>query len=312
VEKGKDKQQIRYALQSAMAGADGEGYVFTNENLAEKLEKGPESGGLWAPTLKQGGQEFALYPFTLSHSLTVPGRTEIHGEAFTGVPICYVVTTEVLKITPTPGMIFLPSGINWLRVGDEMVHLFENPLEVENLLAGRQASSEVVVKGFGGGTYGLDGPPVADVDNVEKESIKTADAEFLLVGLGLTQEEARTVLDASELQPIRVSGLQKIAKACVDPRPCVPLPERADLLKEAAALDDYDTVDKVLSLGFLSEANRETFREYLGELEKSASHLASLLLAARVGEPSIPEEALERSMHAVDRVVSSLAQRPKK
>ena len=78
------------------------------------------------------------------------------------------------------------------------------------------------------------------------------------------------------------------------------------LAKEASVLDDALTVDKVLSLGFLNAENVATFVDMLPGLERAASAISEMLVAARLGMKDIPEVALERMMIALEDVILGL------
>jgi hypothetical protein len=78
------------------------------------------------------------------------------------------------------------------------------------------------------------------------------------------------------------------------------------LLKEAAALDDPLSVDKVLSIGFLNPENIGTFITYLPEFEDTLRKLSELLVASRLGLSSVDAGALERVVKHLDRVIGGL------
>ena len=78
------------------------------------------------------------------------------------------------------------------------------------------------------------------------------------------------------------------------------------LLKEAAALDDPLSVDRVLSVGFLNPENIGTFISYLPELEDTLKKLSELLVASRLGLSTVDTGALERVTKHMDRVISGL------
>jgi hypothetical protein len=85
------------------------------------------------------------------------------------------------------------------------------------------------------------------------------------------------------------------------------------LLKEAAALDDPLSVDKVLSVGFLNPENINTFIAYIPEFEDTLKKLSELLVAARLGLTPVDAGALERVVKHLDKVIiglRELAQHP--
>ena len=95
--------------------------------------------------------------------------------------------------------------------------------------------------------------------------------------------------------------MQGLAKAAV-----AGLPPKYDLLKEAARLNDVNTVDKVLSLGFLTPENLSTFVEYIPDFEEVVQKLAYLLMGVRLGLPQPPEQTVKSAMERVEEVCRAL------
>lgn len=81
---------------------------------------------------------------------------------------------------------------------------------------------------------------------------------------------------------------------------------RRELLKEAAALEDESTVDKVLALNFVNPENLATFLEYIPELEQTSEKLAEMLLSSYLGMEQVPEGAVERAMKNMEEVLLQL------
>ena len=79
-----------------------------------------------------------------------------------------------------------------------------------------------------------------------------------------------------------------------------------DIVKEAAALADPDTVDSVLALSFVTPETCATYLEHLPSLEESVGKLAEMLLGSRIGVPDIPEAAVCSAMSGVDRAIQGL------
>jgi hypothetical protein len=77
-------------------------------------------------------------------------------------------------------------------------------------------------------------------------------------------------------------------------------------VKEASAIDDADTTDKVLAMNFINPENIETFAKYLPELDQAAKKLAELLIGVRLGIGSVDEGAVERAMKGLERVIEGL------
>jgi hypothetical protein len=81
---------------------------------------------------------------------------------------------------------------------------------------------------------------------------------------------------------------------------------RKDLVKEASALDDPESVDVVLSLNFVNEDNLIDYIDNIGIMKKIISKLASMLIASRMGLAEIDEGAVKKAMEGLDSVVTGL------
>lgn len=80
---------------------------------------------------------------------------------------------------------------------------------------------------------------------------------------------------------------------------------RFDTLKVAAAVDDADTVDKILSLNFLTHANIQKFVEYIPQFKETLTKIADLLLASRIGL-DVPSSALRTAMTSLAETIMFL------
>jgi hypothetical protein len=140
--------------------------------------------------------------------------------------------------------------------------------------------------------------------------------EFMLGLLGVDGNLAKTKMaKARKKGMVKLSGLktiytlaeryqesEKTAAEVMREMPAL----RRDLIKEAAALEDENTVDKVLALNFINPENLSTFVEYLPELEHTSEQLAEMLLYSYMGLKDVPEEAVERCMTHLEEVSAGL------
>ena len=79
---------------------------------------------------------------------------------------------------------------------------------------------------------------------------------------------------------------------------------KASSTTQAASLDQ--TIDAVLSLGFLSRRNLRKFVAMRPVLEESLSNLCALLLASRIGLTEIPMEPLETAIECMEPILGGL------
>jgi hypothetical protein len=79
-----------------------------------------------------------------------------------------------------------------------------------------------------------------------------------------------------------------------------------DLVKIAAEIKDVDTLDKVLSLNLINKRNLIVFMKMLPEFKQTVRNLAHLLVASRIGEVGVNENAIEDAMNALQSLVEKM------
>ena len=147
--------------------------------------------------------------------------------------------------------------------------------------------------------------------------LKRLEAQFLLGAWGLGREKIAEVLDGVksriqlEVHHLRCQpgGVEKKASSSGLPvvkriRSSVDWPT---LLKVAGQLQDAESVDSVLSLGFVNPENIQRFAAAKPMLEEVASLLSKLLLAARLGMEDIPEEPVRSTLGQLERTIEGLS-----
>ena len=150
-------------------------------------------------------------------------------------------------------------------------------------------------------------PKVASIDDATftlcAAGMSPADAYGLLKRASVTMntEYAVGVRDvrpvAAFMAPIEKAASEKVAAARAF---------RQDLLKEAAILPDIQTVDSVLSLGYINPENIRLFVGRLPYLEKALNTICELTLFSRLGMSEVPESASARAARALDEVIQGL------
>lgn len=141
------------------------------------------------------------------------------------------------------------------------------------------------------------------------------EAEFLLGAWGLDQVKTAEVLDGvasrihlevHHLQRPMLPHEEKVASSNLAPfvenlrRPIL------ELVKAAADFDNAQTVDSVLSLGFINEENVNRFAAARSMLEEVSHMISKLLLAARLGAEDVPEESARAALMHIQRVIDGL------
>jgi hypothetical protein len=79
-----------------------------------------------------------------------------------------------------------------------------------------------------------------------------------------------------------------------------------EMHKEAKTLVGVDSLDTLLSIGFINNENIQDFVDSIPDLEETASKLAGLVFAAQLGLQSVPKTAAVRAMNSLEDVISGL------
>jgi len=168
------------------------------------------------------------------------------------------------------------------------------------------------------GRYVLRGGDISKyASDFDFHSLPKHEAEFLLRSWGLDHEKTAEVLDKAQhriqleihhlRQPPPAGAIKSASDARLSAIVSEVKPAMADLVKIAANLDDADTVDSVLSLGFVNEENIKRFASAAPMLWDVVHMLSKLLLAARLGASDIPEEATRSAIQNIQRVLKGVA-----
>jgi hypothetical protein len=182
-----------------------------------------------------------------------------------------------------------------------------------------RAANEVVIKAASWGLSGesrftFTGGPLTE----PVEDASYAEALLVLGSLGAKSDQATSKLAAAVLEghttcvPSKAPGAELEKEASVSLRVASEvlaeegLSGGIDLVKEAAAIGDPETIDNVLALNFLTPENVHGFLEAIPEYESSLSKLCELLVAARLGLSDVPERAVSSAVRGVDGALQGL------
>jgi hypothetical protein len=208
----------------------------------------------------------------------------------------------------------LPATWTFMALNNQ-TQLVPDPVQMGKAAAVKLASQKVTL--FWNGTFNLDGGcGINKLASSFRHDLDPVSAEFMLGLLGVNGANIKEKLasarkhgsvDLYNLKTIttlgeQYKGVEKTAQALMLRLPNL----RRDLIKEAAALEDESTVDKVLALNFINPENLATFVGYLPELEQTSEKLAEMLLSGFLGMSEIPEGAVERSMRNMEEVILAL------
>lgn len=303
-----------YAVQDQIAGNRGNAGADI-EGLRQGFSQ-PQGDGTFVHI--DSGKAVCLPPMTIQNSAQGPdGQVELHGENLWGSPVTLRMAPGLQTIEELEeGVYAIPDTLGWISL-QNLIHLASSPLEVGNVSEAQKMPGSVDVRSSGQGEFSLEGQPLDKVATVQKQFIKIADAHFLLVGMGMNPNQAASLLKQAEKQGlVKVAGLrsitplahlhQEMVKEAAKLLEHFPYDLRRNLVKEAAALEDGQTADKILALNFLNPENVGIFASYLPELDTAASKLAEMLMASRLGLNQLPEGAVERAMKNLEEVIAGL------
>jgi hypothetical protein len=303
-----------YAVQEEIAGSP-----VQDEVPPPQTTHLSEAQGEGAVLCDVNGVSSALLPVVVHAQGQDPsGGVQLHAENMFGEPVSLSISPGLQEIHQLSDDEYaLPDTVHWCPLQGEPLFLAKQPLDVEQIQEAKASPASVNVASTGNDDFSLQGQPLDKVAKEQKQFLKHAEAEFLLVGMGLNQFQARDVLRRSQEQGlVKVGGMlpivplahvhKQMVKRAAKSLAGFPYHLKKNLVKEAAALEDGETADKVLSLNFLNPDNINTFANYLPELDSASQKLAETLVASRLGMSQVDEGAIERSMRGMESVIEGL------
>lgn len=264
------------------------------------------------------GKLHCLPPVTVHNLAQTPNGVEVHVETMFGEQLTLMVAPGLQAVQHIDESTFaIPDFVQWHPFQGQTVFLAKKPIDVEQVQAGQAAPTAVDVGSTGPGEFSMEGQPLSKVAAAQRYFLKQAEAEFLLVGMGLDPFTARDVLAKAETKGhTKVAGLRPIIPLAYVHRQSMqkaasilsdfPYDLRRNLVKEAAALEDSDTADKILALNFLNPENVAIFAGHLPHLDTASQKLAEMLVASRLGMSQVDEGAVERAMKNLEQVIEGL------
>jgi len=216
------------------------------------------------------------------------------------------------------GVYGIPQDCGWLPLRN-MTKLADSADEFTKTAQVRGSLDRIEVMYDQSGVYSMRGKPMEKLASagVRHQYVDQDQTVFNMALLGVHPSTAKEKLAEARkasrwcsiegVRPVTLAS-EKYAAAKAEARTFIENMPRIKslLLKEAAALDDPMSVDKVLSVGFLNPENISTFVSYLPEFEDVLSKLSELLIASRLGLSTVDTGALERVVQHLDKVTGGL------
>lgn len=312
-----EMQGQTYSVQDEIAGTQLQQSADIMDSLRSAMQEASGNGVF----VTDGDSPLAVGPFTIASTGAGPGGAqEMSAQDAWGQDVHLIPTPGLNEIQPIDqGTFSIPAELSWVPLRGEPTMLVRSPLDVENTQAAQQNPNTVSVGSTGKGEFNLDGAPVDKLAAADRQFLKKAEAEFLLVGMGVSPFEAREILTQAEKGSlVKVAGVKTITPLSVVHGEMIkraaavlgdfPYHLRRNLVKEAAALEDSETADKILALNFINPENISAFADYLPELDDTSSKLAELLMASRLGLDHVDEGAAESAMRNLEEVIEGVKQ----
>jgi hypothetical protein len=228
-----------------------------------------------------------------------------------------------VKFTVVPGLqkiaslgdyeVAIPGTFRWLPLNGNQVPVPSMAADAQVREATKTASPSMLEVISDGSFFSIRGENAKAFDN---ETFDKPDTEFALAALGLTGSQAQEICKvAAEKGKVKIPSsrpvvLEEDFQAAVMTKMASVvhnLPDlRVDLVKEASVIHDKETVDAILSLGFITPENTSVYVDYLPELEKVSSKLAELLIASRLGMDDVREAAAKNAMTQMNSLIRGL------
>ncbi len=210
--------------------------------------------------------------------------------------------------------VFIPDTAKFLSVDSETaVQLMRTPGDAQKTASFLEQTSVRIASDDG--VCRLQFSMLPKLASYAPREIPNDSAVFLLCAGGMGALEANTKVAQAGISPVTVCGLFDVrtVEDLVESVRHVALEQskeamalRRDLVKEAAALPDVQTVDAVLSLSLLNSENIRAYISKIPYLEKALDTVCHLLLASRLGLQEIPENAAARCIRGLDEVCRGL------
>ena len=176
------------------------------------------------------------------------------------------------------------------------------------------APTVAVIKATQDNTYTLGGSAFEKLAHEHTHFLDYPDTEWMLALAGVAPEYTRQkiatihtvgrgMLEIPVLRPVTPPQSVSVKTAALE-KVCSKLSRM--MAKHANEIRDPNIADKLLALNFLNPRNISMFINYLPMLEETTSNLANLLVAARLGEKSLNEDACKEALRNLEDVLSGL------
>lgn len=269
-----------------------------------------------------GDDAVALVPMVVNVISKEGDLTKYEAATVMGKKIVLWATPGVAGIVPVPDAeneFVVPADMKFMPLpNDRHVDLIGDPEEFTKMNRLRRTSLTVYYDY--GDQYSLKGCGMDKLADHEHIRVPPEQALFLMTAVGMHPSFAITKLaKVREAKVVTIPNLNPIVplseKMAISMAKLArsgwldivnKLPTPMWLAKEAALLGDVDSVDKILSLGFINPHNVAIFLSYTPDFERTLTRVCEVLFASRVGSNEELENAAERAMHGLENMISAM------
>lgn len=229
-----------------------------------------------------------------------------------------ILTKAAVKdITKLGEEVLIPNEAAFMSLPGDSVVPLSNAKDVSSR-RGHDKTAKVRIRAHND-RFSFDGG--CGLDKIASTDMDWNDAVFLSTCLGMNPEFAETKLaqaikyvggttvrGLSEVRPLEdfVEKAREKLATLKDPLTAHLDKIRQNLWKEAAEIEDAETVDKMLSLNYINPENIRKFIEYLPTLETAQRKLSELLLASRIGLKAIDENSVSNAIRGMEQAIEGL------
>ncbi len=251
----------------------------------------------------------ATVPMTVQGSeAAMTGGTQFHVDSFTGEPGTVELLNQASNIVAIDGTLIVPTTAKWCQIpeGTGMPTLASDSSKTSAELL------EPVAYLWGDGeVFHLSCKNMPKIAAATQGDLSSSDAVFALCLSGLSADQAYAKVADASGDSITVHGVRDVSvlprmKVAAEKISAAVRGLRRNLIKEASVLNSTQTVDAVLSVGFINSDNVLHFVDRLPYIEQAMSMVGELLFAARLGLDSVPEAAAARAFRSLDEVAQGL------
>lgn len=244
------------------------------------------------------------------------GNDVMHVMSMTGTPARLRFVEGVQSMVPGHDEVLLPKGARFLPLSKEAPVPLMDSLDAMNAKVA-SSGSYIEVRHGGGNNVSLTLFGLPELAKTASRYSSVDDAVFTLCAAGASPLRAHSIIKQAELNMSTevVRGLRDVRSVdtmldsvmkSASLQVGASHKYRRDLVKEAAVLPDIQTVDTVLSLGYINPENIRIYVSKLPYLDRALNTLCELVVFSRLGMSEVPEGAAARASRALDEVIQGL------